>query len=66
MAAFQVLRVSGNDFSSWDSFAELKTLQELYINKNSLTKLKPVIKLFPKLDVLDVSENQVEDPQCVL
>jgi Leucine-rich repeat (LRR) protein len=41
-------------------------LTELYISGNQITKVAPVVKLFPNLEILDVSHNNLESMEDVL
>jgi Leucine-rich repeat (LRR) protein len=48
-----------NSLSSFSSFAPIHTLTELYISDNILTLVDGVSNLFPNLEILDVSRNQL-------
>ncbi|KAG5678808.1 hypothetical protein PVAND_008442 [Polypedilum vanderplanki] len=58
----ELLDISGNDFESIDfnMFSSMKELKTLRINGNKLTKLddvKNIKKIFPKLEKIDLFEN---------
>lgn len=55
------MRLDKNIISDFSSFVPIPTLIELYISENRLTLIAGVVNLFPNLEILDASRNQITD-----
>ena len=68
MSNLQILDISCNQLTGLKSLGKLKALQDINISNNKLSQLSDVLDMFPKLEILNLSDNAVTvwDEICVL
>jgi hypothetical protein len=57
----QILRLDSNLFVNLDTLSPSVTLTELYLSQNHLITISNITKLFPNLEILDISANKLEN-----
>lgn len=62
----KILRISKNDFINFETFHASQSLTELYISNNYIIRIAPLVSLFPNLEILDCSNNQLDSLEDVM